>query len=132
MYVFLRGVTALAVEGIVSMALCGNVLTASDGDAYTRATDEDVYASTSTLTASDGDTSVRMERAREELVCAICFETFREPRTLACQHTFCTECLKQLSDTAHRKHSSATTIDCPECRANMILPKNGIYGKLML
>jgi hypothetical protein len=29
----------------------------------------------------------------DELKCSVCFELFREPRSLPCTHSFCTECL---------------------------------------
>ena len=95
----------------------------------------------------------RVQKAREELVCPICFEMFIEPRTLACQHTFCTTCLQKLADASRpgrRKvvpspkaaasdvdgesgatgtvSSAAITISCPECRANVSLPKDGVLG----
>ena len=88
---------------------------------------------------STGDTSTRVQKAREELVCSICIETLREPRTLTCQHTFCTACLKELASARtprarRRAHSPAgageeAVISCPECRANIILPEKGIYGE---
>ena len=93
----------------------------------------------------------RVEKAREELVCSICMETFKEPRTLACQHTFCTACLEKLAGsrspassggrTAEKAFSSAAaapasprgakevTISCPECRASLTLPGSGIHSK---
>ena len=94
---------------------------------------------TSTRESTAGDTSTRVQKAREELVCSICIETLREPRTLTCQHTFCTACLKELASARtprarRRAHSGAgaaeeAIISCPECRANIILPENGIYGE---
>ena len=72
----------------------------------------------------------RVQKAREELVCPICIETFREPRTLTCQHTFCTACLKKLIAGA-RKHSSTANVACPECRSTIILPESGINGEFV-
>ena len=94
----------------------------------------------STVSVAEGDTGMstrdRVQEAREELVCPICIETFREPRTLACQHTFCTSCLEQLARTRSslvaraRRHAEEVTIACPECRADIILPENGVNGEL--
>ena len=89
-------------------------------------------------------------RVQQELVCPICIETFTEPRTLTCQHTFCTACLQQLVDASRRTrmpgklpqsgsspprncgaHGTAAeiVISCPECRANISLPNGGVRSK---
>ena len=129
----MRGVTALRTENLYTMALSiyGNVsagaIAPSAGDTSTRRS-----ASDASTRGSAGDT---VQKAREELVCSICIETLREPRTLTCQHTFCTACLKELgarSPRARRRTHSGVpevTIACPECRTNIILPENGIYGE---
>ena len=44
----------------------------------------------------------RVQAAQQELVCPICIETYSEPRTLTCQHTFCTACLLQLAAASGR------------------------------
>lgn len=91
----------------------------------------------------------RVQKAREELICSICIETFKEPRTLACQHTFCTACLEQLASSQKRSPlprrtpekcapeasynirtpTTEVTVSCPECRSNITLPENGISGE---
>lgn len=89
----------------------------------------------------------RVQAARQELICPICIETFTEPRTLPCQHTFCTACLQQLEASKKRPvlplkspdggdgavsspgGCGEITIACPECRANISLPEeNGVLG----
>lgn len=99
----------------------------------------------------------RVQEARQELVCPICIETFTEPRTLTCQHTFCTACLQQLANSSRRTRAAEKTgpplgsspsprpqlnsdgarglivlaevvISCPECRANVSLPDSGVRG----
>lgn len=94
-------------------------------------------------------THTRVQKAREELICPICIETFKEPRTLACQHTFCTACLEQLANSQKRSPlarripekcapeasynirtpTTEVTVSCPECRTNIALPENGISGE---
>ena len=94
-------------------------------------------------------THTRVQKAREELICPICIETFKEPRTLACQHTFCTACLEQLASSHKRSPlvrripekcgpeascdirtaTTEVTVSCPECRTNITLPENGINGE---
>ena len=87
----------------------------------------------------------RVQAAQQELVCPICIETYSEPRTLTCQHTFCTACLLQLAAASGRGRkgtplkgpssggesgaASEITIACPECRANIVLPDNGVVGE---
>lgn len=76
----------------------------------------------------------RVQKAQEELVCSICIDFFKQPRSLACQHTFCHECLEQLasdgSPSSKASSSGEIVISCPECRANILLPENGVQGEL--
>jgi len=59
----------------------------------------------------------------QELQCSICYETFREPRMLPCQHTFCLKCLESVS----KLNNNGKTIECSLCRRNHDLPReNGV------
>ena len=55
---------------------------------------------------------------KEYVKCSICLDTFTEPKTITCLHTFCRECLK--------KHALTTQQDgqfrCPECQAQVGVP----------
>uniref|UniRef100_U3KIZ3 RING-type domain-containing protein n=1 Tax=Ficedula albicollis TaxID=59894 RepID=U3KIZ3_FICAL len=57
-----------------------------------------------------------MERLEEELTCAICCDTFREPRLLPCSHTFCAPCLQRLLQ-PQPAAPAALSLRCPTCRA---------------
>ena len=56
-----------------------------------------------------------MKNLRKHVECSICLDTFTDPKTIACLHTFCCECLK--------KHALLTQRDgqfrCPECQAQV-------------
>ena len=56
------------------------------------------------------------------LNCSICFETFRDPRALHCQHGFCRECLEQCIESSEDKE----TLVCPVCREEVKLTKEGV------
>ncbi|XP_077979915.1 tripartite motif-containing protein 3-like [Glandiceps talaboti] len=55
------------------------------------------------------------------LSCAICFEQYREPKVLPCDHTFCTECLITLV-------KREGVLNCPTCTQRCQLPKTGVNG----
>ena len=60
----------------------------------------------------------------EHVTCSICLDTFTDPKTITCLHTFCCECLK--------RHALRTQQDgkfrCPECQAEIGVP--GRFDKL--
>ena len=56
------------------------------------------------------------------LNCAICFETYRDPRALPCQHSFCCECLEQCVRSSEDKR----TLVCPTCRKVVNISAEGV------
>ncbi|CAH1233909.1 TRIM2 [Branchiostoma lanceolatum] len=57
----------------------------------------------------------------EELKCSICLELFTRPKVLPCQHTFCQDCLQD--------HAGwGGTFQCPNCRQQVGLPRQGVAG----
>ena len=60
----------------------------------------------------------------EHVTCSICLDTFTDPKTITCLHTFCCACL--------RRHALTTQQDgkfrCPECQAEIGVP--GRFDKL--
>lgn len=53
--------------------------------------------------------------------CNLCLEGFKSPRILPCFHTFCLQCLNQLTG-----FSSMSYFACPTCRANIQVPFGGV------
>ncbi len=49
------------------------------------------------------------KRLDELVLCPICLQRFVSPKTLECQHTFCSKCLKSL-------HAKDQRLVCPICR----------------
>ena len=63
---------------------------------------------------------------KEQVTCAICLDSFTDPKTITCLHTFCCDCLK--------KHALISQRDgkfrCPECQAEVDLPEANCFDKL--
>lgn len=56
----------------------------------------------------------------DELTCSVCLELYDCPLTLPCLHTFCSECLRELTQS-----SNGLTIVCPQCRVDTPTPIGG-------
>ena len=61
------------------------------------------------------------ERVKEELTCAICQDLLNNPKILPCLHSFCTGCLKELSGRLANLEPSKSHLECPLCRAKVLL-----------
>ncbi|XP_070189848.1 serine-rich adhesin for platelets-like isoform X1 [Littorina saxatilis] len=64
------------------------------------------------------------------LICKICLEPFKEPKTLSCLHTFCCACVQQQYDTESNRPTRYTlytrNVTCPLCRKKTDLPTGGV------
>ena len=64
------------------------------------------------------------------LHCKICFEPFKDPKTLSCLHTFCADCLQKHVDSDTNRSSRfllySRYITCPLCRGKTEIPSGGI------
>ena len=54
--------------------------------------------------------------------CGLCSELFVDPRMLQCLHSFCSKCLKKISE----EQGSGTSFKCPTCENIATLPERGI------
>ncbi|VDP68084.1 unnamed protein product [Echinostoma caproni] len=58
----------------------------------------------------------------EFLVCKICFESYTNPKCLACLHTFCASCI----ELTYNKYTDYKDFTCPLCRKRTQLPLGGV------
>ena len=58
--------------------------------------------------------------------CSICLENFTEPKTIACLHTFCSECLKKNALMTQRDGQ----FRCPECQTQISIPEGNRFDQL--
>ena len=67
-----------------------------------------------------------LKNLKKHVECSICLDNFEEPKTIACLHTFCSECLK--------KHVLLSQRDgqfrCPECQTQIVIPEGNRFDQL--
>ena len=66
-----------------------------------------------------------IEKLDEQLNCAICFETYTDPKLLQCFHIYCQKCLEKL---VIRDEQGKLSLTCPTCRQATPVPANGVRG----
>jgi tripartite motif-containing protein 56 len=54
--------------------------------------------------------------------CSVCMNTFHDPRTLPCVHTFCLKCIKGFC----KDKLSGDCVACPICRTEFTVPSKGV------
>ncbi len=77
------------------------------------------------MATSGGDSPLGAASSRtidDLLICPVCLEPFKEPKTLSCLHTFCTICLENCRRPYRRD------ITCPVCKKITPLSPAGIQG----
>ena len=63
---------------------------------------------------------------KKHLECSICLDTYNEPKTISCLHTFCCQCLENHARASHRQGK----FRCPECQAQIDLPEGNRFKSL--
>lgn len=59
--------------------------------------------------------NIDSETLRSKITCFICNKHYRSPKTLACLHSFCLDCLKAIAVTKNEGHSEIS-VSCPQCK----------------
>ncbi|XP_070561582.1 tripartite motif-containing protein 2-like [Ptychodera flava] len=70
----------------------------------------------------DSDDDDHKSLKEEMLTCQLCFEVYKTPKLLSCQHSFCEHCLERWVQTNHGR------LVCPCCRQHVSLPVGGVKG----
>ena len=67
-----------------------------------------------------------LKNLNEHVTCSICLDTFTDPKTITCLHTFCFECIRKHALISQRNGK----FRCPECQAEVDLPEVNRFEKL--
>ena len=57
----------------------------------------------------------------DRITCQICYQFFKEPRYLFCDHVYCEQCLEKIQN-------NSSKIICPECNRETSITKGGVQG----
>ena len=63
---------------------------------------------------------------KKQVTCSICLDTYTEPKTISCLHTFCCKCLEKHAIMSQRQGK----FRCPECHAEIDLPEGNRFDHL--
>ena len=66
-----------------------------------------------------------IKKLDEQLNCAICLDTYTDPKLLQCFHIYCQKCLVKL---VIRDEQGELSLTCPTCRQATPVPANGVRG----
>ena len=67
-----------------------------------------------------------LKNLKEHVTCSICLVTYTKPKTIACLHTFCCECLERHALTNQKQEFYR----CPECQAQIRIPEGKRFDDL--
>ena len=64
-----------------------------------------------------------LKSLKKQVTCSICLDTYTEPKTISCLHTFCCECLERHVRVSQRQGK----FRCPESQAEIDLPEGNRF-----
>ena len=67
-----------------------------------------------------------LRNLKKHLECSICLDTYNDPKTISCLHTFCCQCLENHARASHRQGK----FRCPECQAQIHVPEGNRFDSL--
>ena len=67
-----------------------------------------------------------LKNLKKHVTCSICLDTYTKPKTIACLHTFCCECLERHALTSQKQGFYR----CPECQAQIGIPEGKRFDNL--
>ena len=67
-----------------------------------------------------------LKNLKKHLECSICLDTYNQPKTISCLHTFCCQCLENHARASHKQGK----FRCPECQAQIDLPEGNRFDSL--
>ena len=67
-----------------------------------------------------------LKNLKEHVTCSICLDNYTKPKTIACLHTFCCECLERHALTSQKQGFYR----CPECQAQIGIPEGKRFDNL--
>ena len=67
-----------------------------------------------------------VKNLKKQVTCSICLDTYTEPKTILCLHTFCCQCLERHARVSQRQGK----FRCPECQAEIDLPHGNRFDRL--
>ncbi|XP_066027698.1 E3 ubiquitin-protein ligase TRIM71-like [Pocillopora verrucosa] len=67
-----------------------------------------------------------LKNLEKHVTCSICLDTYTEPKTIACLHTFCLRCLEEHA----LKTQGQGQFRCPDCQAQVNIPEGSCFDNL--
>ena len=67
-----------------------------------------------------------LKNLKKQVTCSICLDTYTKPKTIACLHTFCCQCLEKHALASQRQGK----FRCPECQTEDGIPEENRFDNL--